>query len=626
MAAIGTVIGEKYELIAEIGRGGMSVVYLAMDRRLNKQWAVKEAKKKPGNDSAIFELTPIAEANLLKTLDHPNIVRIVDIVEQHGYIYIVEDFVQGKSLAKEVERGPSSPEDTVKWGLQLCSVLEYLHSRKPPIIYRDMKPANVQLDPDRQKIKLLDFGIAKTYKVQNTGDTYNLGTRGYAAPEQFDTNRQSDARTDIFSLGVTLRALLMGKTPNQAEFYDDIRKHNPNVTDGLVKVITKATSQNPNDRYQNAGEFRFALEHYHDNDEAVINFRRRKLASFRKLMASSIACILIGVIFLGSSLIVGSNIYTKAMNDGKYSAAIEANRWKSDAYFGIVASNGTDLFVSNNVSLLNDNFSGIRDKQEALALEAFACCPSYTSTSFANLKKLRNIENVFLYLADVTENPFKENLDGLFFINDEAAGSLEEGTLQKLTAENLNTRYLNSASLTKSIGYIGMYYAAALNMNKSLDTNFHWNMLAIKVFLDANESAIRSDNDNKELNDAITDLKKNIASDKKGEKDAEKITPTFEDYYELLAEYQYACLYYALQPQEVMSSQSAEEAQAGSDETADETAGQTAGTSGNYGRYRQYNLKDITAATEMAKVKELTDCVLEHDADYEAKVSALSGS
>ena len=89
MANIGTIIDGKYEIIAELGRGGMSVVYLAMDRRLNKQWAVKEAKKNPGANSEIFELTPIAEANLLKSLDHPNIVRIVDIIEQNGYIYIV---------------------------------------------------------------------------------------------------------------------------------------------------------------------------------------------------------------------------------------------------------------------------------------------------------------------------------------------------------------------------------------------------------------------------------------------------------------------------------------------------------------------------------------------------------
>ena len=366
MAAIGTLIDGKYEIIAEIGRGGMSTVYLAIDRRLNKQWAIKEAKKKPGSESAVFELTPIAEANLLKTLNHENIVRIVDIIEQGGLIYIVEDYVEGMSLAKEVERGPSSPEDVVEWGVQLCSVFEYLHSRTPAIIYRDMKPANIQLDPDRKKVKLLDFGIAKTYKAQNVGDTYNLGTRGYAAPEQFDTNRQSDARTDIFSLGVTLRALLMGKTPNQAEFYDDIRKYNPMVSDGMIKVISKATDQNPDKRYQTATEFKNALLHYHDSDDAVINFKKKKLRSFRALMASAISFLLVGVLLLPISAVVQSGSYNKYLSEGNYAKCIEINPGKYEAYIKkLQMSNSSD-----DLSKSRDNFNeknriaNIRNKSE----------------------------------------------------------------------------------------------------------------------------------------------------------------------------------------------------------------------------------------------------------------------
>ena len=277
MAGIGSIIDGKYEILTELGHGGMSVVYLAMDRRLKKQWAVKEAKKKPPGQSNIVGLTPVSEAEMLTKLNHPNIVRIVDIVDQNDTIYIIEDFVEGKSLAEEVKHGPSTPEDVVLWGSQLCDVLEYLHTQSPKIIYRDMKPANVQLLPDRQQIKLLDFGIAKKYKPQNVGDTTNVGTRGYAAPEQFDAKVQSDACTDVYSLGITLRSLLMGKTPYDVEFYDDIRKQNPAVTDGLIKVLNKATAQNPANRYQSAADFKYALQHYHDRDEAVIRIRQRKL-------------------------------------------------------------------------------------------------------------------------------------------------------------------------------------------------------------------------------------------------------------------------------------------------------------------------------------------------------------
>jgi len=376
MAAIGSIIDGKYEILAELGRGGMSIVYLAMDRRLNKQWAIKEAKKKPGHESEIFELTPIAEANLLKNLNHDNIVRIVDIIDQGGTIYIVMDYVEGMSLEKEVQKGPSSPEDVVNWGAQLCDVLEYLHTRSPAIIYRDMKPANVQLSPDRQKIKLLDFGIAKTYKAQNTGDTYNLGTRGYAAPEQFDVNRQSDARTDIFSLGVTLRALLMGKTPNQAEFYDDIRKYNPAVSDGMVKVISKATDQNPENRYQTAADFRTALLHYHDKDDAVISFKKKKLRSFRALMVSAISFLLVGAILLPTAFVARGLDYNDYIEKKQYSEAINLLPSRSEAYYGMI-KNGKDQKDIVDSFSGKDNIKKVSDDKERNDL-----CLSVVALSF----------------------------------------------------------------------------------------------------------------------------------------------------------------------------------------------------------------------------------------------------
>ena len=310
----------------------MSVVYLARDRRLNKQWAIKEAKKNPGANSAIFEMTPMAEANLLKSLEHPNIVRIVDIIEYNNLIYIVEDFVEGNSLNEEVKRGPSSPKDVIRWGKQLCDVFTYLHSRNPKIIYRDMKPANVQLSPDRKTVKLLDFGIAKTYKPQKVGDTTNLGTRGYAAPEQFDAKIQSDERTDIFSLGVTLRSLLMGKTPFDVDFYGDMRRFNPYVTDGLVRVIEKATNPEPAKRFKTAAEFKQALVHYHDYDAKVIASRKKKLNQFRGVFISSIACLCIGLVLLPTAFLVRSSNADALIAEKRYVEAINLKPTELDYY------------------------------------------------------------------------------------------------------------------------------------------------------------------------------------------------------------------------------------------------------------------------------------------------------
>ena len=217
MAHAGQVIDNKYEVLKLIGKGGMSRVYLAMDKRLNKQWAVKEIQKnaRDANNEIVIQ-SAIAEANMIKSLDHPSIVRIVDIIDNGDVIYIIEDYIEGETLSTILEQNGAQSQDTViEWAMQICEALEYLHTRKPPIIYRDMKPANVMLKPDGN-IKIIDFGIAREYKERSLADTVNLGTRGYAAPEQFGKHGQTDARTDIYCLGVTLYHLLDGQESQRA--------------------------------------------------------------------------------------------------------------------------------------------------------------------------------------------------------------------------------------------------------------------------------------------------------------------------------------------------------------------------------------------------------------------------
>ena len=186
MITIGSVVDGKYEILKLIGQGGMSKVYLAMDKRLNKQWAVKEIEKKARdkNNQVIIQ-SAIVEANMIKKLDHPCLPRIVDIIDNGNVIYVIMDYIEGEPLDKVLNEYGAQPQDAViDWAKQLCEALEYLHTRKPPIIYRDMKPANIMLKPDGY-LKLIDFGIAREYKEQNLADTVSLGTKGYAAPEQF---------------------------------------------------------------------------------------------------------------------------------------------------------------------------------------------------------------------------------------------------------------------------------------------------------------------------------------------------------------------------------------------------------------------------------------------------------
>lgn len=182
-----TVIGKRYQLLAKIGVGGMSTVYLALDTVLNKQWAAKEIKDvaDPEQRELIVQ-SIVTEANMIKSFDHPAIPRIVDLVDEHGTLYVIMDYVEGRALSSVLAAdGPQSEDDVVGWGLQLCDALEYLHRRTPPVIYRDMKPSNVMLKPNGL-VQIIDFGIAREYRADGqsvtaaVGDTVQLGTRGYA--------------------------------------------------------------------------------------------------------------------------------------------------------------------------------------------------------------------------------------------------------------------------------------------------------------------------------------------------------------------------------------------------------------------------------------------------------------
>lgn len=275
------VFNGKYEVLKEIGRGGMSVVYLAMDKHLNKQWAIKEISK-TGKDKkgTIYVQSLITEANLMKRLDHPAIPRIVDIVENNEAIYVVMDYVEGESLDKVLDKFGPQPQDVVlDWAKQLADALNYLHSQNPPIIYRDMKPANVMLKPEGT-VKLIDFGTAREYKGTNIADTVVLGTPGYAAPEQYG-KRETDGRTDIYCLGMTLHYLLTGQNPCDQDYeYFPVRHWNPEIHEGIERIIERCVRPDPADRFQNCTELLYALENYEYDTVEYKKAQKKKVSLF----------------------------------------------------------------------------------------------------------------------------------------------------------------------------------------------------------------------------------------------------------------------------------------------------------------------------------------------------------
>lgn len=185
MLEIGSLVDGKYKILSEIGHGGMSVVYMAINEKANKTWAIKEVRRDGIVNFEAVKQGLTVETDMMKRLNHPNLPSIVDVIEGDDTFLIVMDYIEGISLKKKLdEEGAQSQENVIEWAKQLCDVLGYLHTRTPAIIYRDMKPANVMLKPDGKPM-LIDFGTAREFKERNVEDTTCLGTRGYAAPEQF---------------------------------------------------------------------------------------------------------------------------------------------------------------------------------------------------------------------------------------------------------------------------------------------------------------------------------------------------------------------------------------------------------------------------------------------------------
>lgn len=257
---IGETVGGKYTVLKLLGTGGCCAVYLVIDKKLNKMWAMKTFNKKDRRTNLYVRDIILTEAQMMLGLNHPAIPLIVDIIEDDDNLFVLREYIEGETLESlAAQQGAQSADNVIEWGKQLCDALGYLHSRN--LIYRDMKPANVILRPNGT-LKIVDFGIMRTYKPNQAGDTCCLGTKGYAAPEQFGGS-QTDARTDIFGLGMTMFRLVTGINPTKPPYeIKPIREVNPNLPEGLEYIISKCIMPNPKDRYQSCNELMVALNNY----------------------------------------------------------------------------------------------------------------------------------------------------------------------------------------------------------------------------------------------------------------------------------------------------------------------------------------------------------------------------
>lgn len=258
----GTLLHKRYRIVEILGQGGMGSVYRAVDENLGVDVAVKENLFTTDEYARQFRL----EAVILASLRHPNLPRVSDHFAAGDSQYLIMDFIDGEDLRQRMERmGTITEDDAVMVGAAMCDALSYLHTRKPSILHRDIKPGNVKITPDGN-IYLVDFGLAKLVQgTQATTTGARAMTPGYSPPEQYGTAR-TDPRTDVYSLGATLYAALTGMIPEDglARAMDNaqltpLRKRNPKVSRRLAAAIERAMAVDPADRFQTADEFKKAL-------------------------------------------------------------------------------------------------------------------------------------------------------------------------------------------------------------------------------------------------------------------------------------------------------------------------------------------------------------------------------
>ncbi|HET6852005.1 MAG TPA: protein kinase [Pyrinomonadaceae bacterium] len=269
--AANTVLNGRYEIVRRIGGGGMGAVYLAKDRNLgDAPRAVKEMVEShldpTQHEKAIGDFK--RESLLLTSLEHPSIPTIYDYFydETLGRFYLVMKYISGGDLASRMRAaiGGRLDEKTVTdWGMQVADVLDYLHSRPKPIIYRDLKPANLMIDGNTGRVMLIDFGIARWVSQQEKGVTA-VGTMGYAPPELFSGRVQP--ASDVYSLGATMFHLLTGADPqdNPLLIFDFAknprpRQIAPSISTEMEQILMKAVEYRPEDRYRTAGDLRNEL-------------------------------------------------------------------------------------------------------------------------------------------------------------------------------------------------------------------------------------------------------------------------------------------------------------------------------------------------------------------------------
>ena len=257
MLETGITLAQRYEIRKQLGGGANSHVYLVYDRIDGRNRALKEIEKSSDSRLHVFARR---EAEIVRGLKYPYFPEIFAILETEESDFLVMEYLQGETAGERLRRlGPRSAEEVLRWGKDLCLMLLYLHESVPPMIYCDMKPDNIMIQPEGN-LRLIDFGAVQVCEDAQEFP-FMLGTKGYAAPEQLELCDVLDARADIYALGVTMYQLLTGVDPGKVDVsaitLHAMRRTMPRR---LARIIRKCTEKERERRYSSCEELREELD------------------------------------------------------------------------------------------------------------------------------------------------------------------------------------------------------------------------------------------------------------------------------------------------------------------------------------------------------------------------------
>ncbi|MDD3339129.1 MAG: serine/threonine-protein kinase [Lachnospiraceae bacterium] len=424
----------RYRVVRKIGQGGSGSVYLVEDESIRKKWAMKCIPKQDEKQ--------IREIHILKELDHPAIPRIVEQIDDGECIYVVMDYIKGMTLKETVEKRKSIPLRTrVEWAITLCDVLQYLHSQKPPVLYRDMKPGNVIIT-GKQEVKLVDFGAARVRTVQEK-DT--LGTKGYAAPEQY--RGEYGIASDIFGMGATMRAMMPGE-----------RNRHWN------RIIGKATAEDPDKRYVNCKFLKRDLERLLKEVKS-----QKRLRQILYMAMAGLA-----VVFTAQFVVeqVWQQRYLQAMQKEQYEDAILLYPEKEEGYLGLLRTcesrgtlqKGIDLVVAYEKEYREQLPSADRIFEQ-IAMYYLCGDVEYGNFQPDYEKAVEYFEQIHTYRSELMEN--YENLAKLLSLpSDRIAWEKVGQMLLRITEQETKDKSEKGVQWRQNIAGIYLTYEKELQKNE----------------------------------------------------------------------------------------------------------------------------------------------------------------